>query len=148
MFDSLLNPSLAHFILRIVLGVVFVAHGYPKLFKNFSGTAGWFDSIGFRPGKFWALVAGGVEFFGGLPSDPSNSISGVRRSLEVTAPAPEAKFFSEAEAQQGEEPVFESKLESLRPQVEDESPAEHPLYSPPTNPHIEGYIARRAAARK
>lgn len=66
MFESLLNPPLAHFILRVVLGALFVAHGYPKLFKNFSGVAGWFDSIGLKPGKFWALVAGSVEFFGGL----------------------------------------------------------------------------------
>ena len=66
MIESLLNPSLAHFILRVVLGVLFVAHGYPKLFKNFSGVAAWFDSQGIRPAKFWVLVVGGVEFFGGL----------------------------------------------------------------------------------
>ncbi|MBI2640265.1 MAG: DoxX family protein [Candidatus Sungbacteria bacterium] len=66
MFESLLNPLLAHFLLRVVLGALFVAHGYPKLFKNFSGVAGWFDSIGLKPGKFWALVVGAVEFFGGL----------------------------------------------------------------------------------
>ncbi len=66
MFEYLLNPPLAHFILRVVLGTLFVAHGYPKLFKNFSGVAGWFDSIGLKPGKFWALVVGIVEFFGGL----------------------------------------------------------------------------------
>lgn len=66
MFESLLNPPLAHFILRVVLGALFVAHGYPKLFKNFSGFAGWLDSMGLKPGKFWALVAGAVEFFGGI----------------------------------------------------------------------------------
>lgn len=66
MFESLLNPPLAHFILRVVLGALFVAHGYPKLFKNFSGFAGWLDSMGLKPGKFWALVAGAVEFLGGL----------------------------------------------------------------------------------
>ncbi len=66
MIDFLFNPPLAHLILRVVIGALFMAHGYPKLFKNFSGTAGWFDSIGLRPGKFWALVAGVVEFFGGL----------------------------------------------------------------------------------
>ncbi|QQG44916.1 MAG: DoxX family protein [Candidatus Sungiibacteriota bacterium] len=66
MIESLLNPPLAHFILRVVLGVLIVAHGYPKLFKGFSGFAGWLDSIGLRPGKFWALVAGAVEFLGGI----------------------------------------------------------------------------------
>lgn len=66
MFLSLLNPSLAYFILRVVLGMLFMVHGYPKLFKNFSGFAGWLESLGFKPGKFWALVAGVVEFFGGI----------------------------------------------------------------------------------
>lgn len=66
MFLFLLNPSLAFFILRVVLGTLFVIHGYPKLFKNFAGFAGWLDSMGLKPGKFWALVAGIVEFFGGI----------------------------------------------------------------------------------
>lgn len=66
MLSFLLNPSLAHFILRVVLGLLFIIHGYPKLFKNFNGFAGWLNSIGLKPGKFWALVAGAVEFFGGL----------------------------------------------------------------------------------
>ena len=66
MTTFLLNPPLALFILRVVLGALFVAHGYPKLFKNFSGFAGWLDSVGLKPGKFWALVAGAVEFFGGI----------------------------------------------------------------------------------
>lgn len=68
MFESLLNPPLAHFFLRVVLGVLMVAHGYPKLFKSggFSGFAGWLDSLGMKPGKFWALVVGIVEFFGGI----------------------------------------------------------------------------------
>ncbi|MBI5045632.1 MAG: DoxX family protein [Candidatus Niyogibacteria bacterium] len=57
---------LAPFILRLVLGLVFVAHGYPKLFKNFSETAGFFGMLGLRPAKFWVLVVGVVEFFGGI----------------------------------------------------------------------------------
>ena len=54
------------FILRVTLGAAFVAHGYPKLFKGSAGFAGWLASIGFKPGKFWALVVGVVEFFGGI----------------------------------------------------------------------------------
>lgn len=61
-----MNPPLAFLILRVVLGFLFILHGYPKLFKNFSQTAGWFNFIGLRPGKFWLLVAGSVEFFGGI----------------------------------------------------------------------------------
>lgn len=53
-------------VLRLVLGVLFVAHGYPKLFKMFSGFAGWLESIGIKPGKFWAAVVGVAEFFGGI----------------------------------------------------------------------------------
>ncbi len=53
-------------VLRLVLGVVFIVHGYPKLFKNFSQTASFFDSIGIRPAKFWVLVVGVTEFFGGI----------------------------------------------------------------------------------
>ena len=64
--DALFNPPLAQTILRVALGALFVAHGYPKLFKDFSGFAGWLASVGFKPAKFWALVAGVVEFFGGL----------------------------------------------------------------------------------
>ena len=59
-------PEWGPFILRVALGAAFIAHGYPKLFKNFFGVAGWFDSIGIRPGTLWALVVGVVEFFGGI----------------------------------------------------------------------------------
>ena len=67
MFYSLLvYGDFAPLILRLVLGAAFLVHGYPKLFKNFSEFAGWLDSMGLKPGKFWALVAGVVEFFGGI----------------------------------------------------------------------------------
>lgn len=59
-------PEWGPFILRIALGAAFVAHGYPKLFKMYAGVAGWLDSIGIKPGRFWALVVGVVEFFGGI----------------------------------------------------------------------------------
>ena len=50
---------------RIVLAIVFLAHGFPKL-KNLKGTGEWMASVGFKPGVFWALVAGVAEFFGGI----------------------------------------------------------------------------------
>lgn len=59
-------PEWGPFILRLTLGAAFIAHGHPKLFRNFSGVAGWLDSISIRPGRFWALVVGVVEFFGGI----------------------------------------------------------------------------------
>lgn len=56
----------APLMLRVVLGLAFIAHGYPKLFKTREQIAQWFDSIGITPGKFWVLVVGVVEFFGGI----------------------------------------------------------------------------------
>lgn len=54
--------------LRVGLAVIFIAHGYPKLFKkeNFLGTSQFFESINIKPGKFWVLIVGIVEFFGGI----------------------------------------------------------------------------------
>ncbi|MBS3170136.1 DoxX family protein [Candidatus Woesearchaeota archaeon] len=52
--------------LRIVLAVVFIVHGYPKLFKDFKGTSSFLAGLGFNPGAFWALILGVSEFFGGI----------------------------------------------------------------------------------
>jgi putative oxidoreductase len=66
------RPGWANLPLRLVLGVVMAAHGAQKLFGWFGGyglegTAGWFESnLGLSPGIFWAGLAGGGEFFGGL----------------------------------------------------------------------------------
>lgn len=54
------------FILRVFLGIVFIVHGYPKLFKNFAGTAAFFESIGLRPAKLWTAWIGILEFIGGI----------------------------------------------------------------------------------
>jgi putative oxidoreductase len=58
-------------LLRWVVGLTVAAHGGQKLFGWFggyglAGTGGWLESIGFRPGKVQAAVAGGSEFVGGL----------------------------------------------------------------------------------
>lgn len=47
-----------------------MGHGAQKLFGWFgghglAGTAGWLESLGLRPGKPWALMAGASEFAGG-----------------------------------------------------------------------------------
>jgi len=54
---------LALLILRLALGVIFVYHGYPKLFTQTHDTMGKFVHMGF-PGYF-AFLAGVIEFFGG-----------------------------------------------------------------------------------
>ncbi|MDP3785309.1 MAG: DoxX family protein [bacterium] len=67
LFPQLFTFSeLAPLALRLVLAVVFIIHGYSKLFKNFSGTVQFFEAVGFKPAVLWVFVAGAVEFFGGI----------------------------------------------------------------------------------
>ncbi len=51
--------------LRLVLGAIFIAHGWPKI-KNLKGTAEAFRGMGFRPGRFWATLIALLEFVGGI----------------------------------------------------------------------------------
>ena len=55
-------------ILRVVLGLTMAAHGYNKFFGRggLPGTAGWFESIGMKPGMFHARVAATTEMSAGL----------------------------------------------------------------------------------
>jgi len=55
---------LAMLLLRVAMGIVFISHGYPKLFGNTRETMQMFGHLGF-PGYF-AYLAGVVEFFGGI----------------------------------------------------------------------------------
>src|SRR5437764_14776258 len=63
--------NLGLFILRLVIGLLFVGHGAQKLFGAFGGhglkgTAGFFEQIGLKPGHIHATSAGILEFGGGL----------------------------------------------------------------------------------
>jgi putative oxidoreductase len=56
---------------RVVLGLLMAAHGAQKLFGWFggyglAGTGGFFESLGFRPGRLFAAAAGSTELAGGL----------------------------------------------------------------------------------
>src|ERR1700743_3029620 len=55
-------------ILRLALGVTLAAHGYNKFFGGgrIPGTAGWFESIGMKPGRFHATVASTTDISAGL----------------------------------------------------------------------------------
>ena len=58
-------------LVRLVVGLIMAAHGAQKLFGWFggyglTGTGGFFESLGFRPGRLFAFAAGGSEFTGGL----------------------------------------------------------------------------------
>lgn len=57
--------------LRLVLGLVFIAHGLDGLFGFFTDgglkhTAWMFEQVGIRPALFWAWVNGVVQLAGGL----------------------------------------------------------------------------------
>jgi putative oxidoreductase len=58
-------------ILRLVIGLAMAAHASQKLFGWFgghglAGTAGSFEMLGFRPGRVFALAAGGTELVSGI----------------------------------------------------------------------------------
>jgi putative oxidoreductase len=62
---------MGRFLLRVLVGSLFVGHGTQKLFGWFGGggldeTAGAFESMGLRPGKAHAAAAGAAEAGGGL----------------------------------------------------------------------------------
>ena len=55
-------------LLRLVVGPVFAFHGYAKIFRGgrLAGTAGWFHSMGMRPGELHARFAAGGEILTGV----------------------------------------------------------------------------------
>jgi putative oxidoreductase len=66
-----MTADLALLVLRVVVGGVVAMHGFLKLGwvgqgGSIPGVAGWFDSIGLRPGVFWALTAVAAEAGGGV----------------------------------------------------------------------------------
>jgi putative oxidoreductase len=60
------NPELGLAILRVVLGVIFVAQGAPKLFGGIEGTTGFFASLGIPLPLVAAWLIALLEFFGGI----------------------------------------------------------------------------------
>jgi putative oxidoreductase len=58
-------------LLRMIVGALFFGHGTQKLFGWFGGhgiegTAGFFETIGLRPGRKHAMAAGAAEAGGGV----------------------------------------------------------------------------------
>lgn len=65
-----MNADLGLFVLRIVVGGVVAMHGLLKLGLvgkggSVAGVARWFDSLGLKPGTFWAAVSVIAEAGGG-----------------------------------------------------------------------------------
>lgn len=61
----------APFVIRLVLGFIFIVHGSQKLFGWFGGpgiggTAQSMNQLGMHPGILWAWIVIIAEFFGGL----------------------------------------------------------------------------------
>src|SRR4030081_3254104 len=84
----LLNLGLL--LIRVIFGLTMVAHGAQKLFGLFggyglAGTGGFFESLGFRPGRRFAFMAALSEFTGGGlfalgfpgPAGPAPILSGM-----------------------------------------------------------------------
>lgn len=64
MFEQLVpyTPYLA-LLLRIIVGVTMIMHGYPKL-KNPKQTIGWTKGLGVPAAATWLVII--LEFFGGI----------------------------------------------------------------------------------
>ncbi len=63
--------DIAILLIRVGVGATLAAHGAQKLLGWFqghgiAGTAGFLESLGFRPGKAYAWLLGGAELLGGL----------------------------------------------------------------------------------
>src|SRR3989344_2429492 len=71
-------------LLRIFYGVLFVAHGWPKI-KDLMQNAKNFEGMGFRPGLFWGTLVALLEFFGGLAiiAGPFTQVLGLLLAVEM-----------------------------------------------------------------
>ncbi len=61
----MMDFDISLFILRLVAGFIFVAHGWPKV-KGMRMTAQHFESMGFKPGHVWGTAVALIEFVGGI----------------------------------------------------------------------------------
>lgn len=69
-YGDLLLFNLGLLLIRLIFGLLIAAHGAQKLFGWFgghglAGTGGFFESLGFRPGRRFAFAAALSEFIGG-----------------------------------------------------------------------------------
>jgi putative oxidoreductase len=64
LYDSL--AGLADLVLRVLVGLLFVPHGYGKLFTNTEFFLKFFGGLGLNPPVFFTYFIGSLEFFGGI----------------------------------------------------------------------------------
>lgn len=62
---SRISPDWVLFFIRVVMGIVLIYYGWPKI-KNLKSNADDFVGMGFRPGMLWGTLIAVVEFFGGI----------------------------------------------------------------------------------
>ena len=65
------SRDLSFFILRLILGSIFIAHGTQKLFGMFGGigiegTTKMMEGLGFSHPYVWAVIWSNIEFIGGI----------------------------------------------------------------------------------
>jgi uncharacterized membrane protein YphA (DoxX/SURF4 family) len=60
------QKDIALFLIRIVVGLIFVFHGYQKLQMGFSTVGGFLSTLGLPASQFFGYVLPLVEFIGGL----------------------------------------------------------------------------------
>lgn len=61
----LINSGWVLLFVRVVLGVVMIYYGLPKI-KDLSSNAKDFEKMGFKPGILWGTIIALVEFVGGI----------------------------------------------------------------------------------
>lgn len=71
MVDTAVSPdavNVALLTVRVAVGAMIVAHGYNHIWGGggLAGTAGWFESMGLRPGRLHAVVASVTELLAGV----------------------------------------------------------------------------------
>ena len=69
--DGVMAMDAGLVVARVVFGLLMAAHGTQKLFGWFggyglAGTGGFFEQLGFRPGRLFAALASAAEVAGGL----------------------------------------------------------------------------------
>ena len=88
------SPDTAALVLRVVVGLTIIAHGYNHIFGpgGIQGTAGWFASMGLRPGIVHAWTSGLMEVgagtalvFGFLTPLSAGAIAGIMVVAGITA---------------------------------------------------------------
>lgn len=64
----MMDLDLGLLVVRLALGPMLVLHGWNKVFGSggLTGTAGWFEGLGLRPGWLHARLAAGTELLAGV----------------------------------------------------------------------------------